>query len=214
MKIRSLLELDEVMSQELSWRKKEIVTFSFLARKVRGHEKLILQRAAIPILYAHWEGFIKNAATFYLQYVSRKKLKYSELQTNFIALACKPALQESLKSSKIILLRQVVDFLILNKDDSAKVPYVDVIDTASNLNTDVFKNIMQQIGLTYDNYYLTKELAIDGKLLKKRNEIAHGEKLEVSEEEFLELNKLVVGLLDYFRSHVQNSAVMEHFKIR
>lgn len=213
MKIRSLLELNEAISQELSWRKKEIATFSILLQKRRDHEKITLLRAAIPILYAHWEGFIKNASTFYLQYVSRRRLKYSELQTNFAALACKSALLESLRSNKIVLLRQAVDFIIFNQSETSKVPFDNVIDTESNLNIDIFKNIIQQLGLSYDDFYLTKELGVDGMLLKKRNAIVHGERLEISEEEFAEIYKLVIDLLEFFRNHVENAAALEYFKI-
>lgn len=212
MKIRSLLELNDIISRELSWRKKELITLSILVKKRREHERVALLRASIPILYAHWEGFIKNTASYYLQYVSRKKLKYSDLQSNFIALACKSALQESLQSNKILLLRQVVDFLMCNQQEVSKIPYDNVIDTGSNLNSEVFINILHQIGLSYDSFYLTKELAIDGALLKKRNAIAHGEKLDVTEEEFSELSQLVVELLEYFRNHVENAAATEGFK--
>jgi len=212
MKIRSLLELNDAISQELSWRKKELSTLSILLQKRREHEKPVLLRSAIPILYAHWEGFVKNAATYYLQYVSRKKVKYSKLQSNFIALACKSAIQESLKSNKILLLKQVVEFIIHNQEDVSKIPYLGVIDTESNLNSDVFKNIIHQLGLKYDDYYLTKELSIDGSLLQKRNSIAHGEKLDVTEDEFLDMYKMMLGLLDYFRNEIENAAVQEQFK--
>lgn len=213
MKIRSLLELNDIISCELSWRKKELITLSFLVKKKREHERAVLLRASIPILYAHWEGFIKNTASYYLQYVSRKKLKYSELQSNFIAIACKSALKESLQSNKILLLRQVVDFLVCNQQEISKIPYDNVIDTGSNLNSEVFINILHQIGLSYDSFYLTKELAIDGALLKKRNAIAHGERLDVTEEEFSELSQLVLELLEYFRNHVENAATTEDFKV-
>ena len=213
MKIRSLLELNDVISRELSWRKKELATLSILVQKRRQHERAVLLRTAVPILYAHWEGFVKNTASYYLQYVSRRKLKYSDLQSNFIALACKAALLESLQSNKIILLRQVVEFLMLNQMETSKIPYINVIDTESNLNSAVFINILHQIGLSYDNFYITKELSIDGSLLKKRNAIVHGENLEVTEREFSELSQLVLDLLEYFRSQIENAASTGLFKI-
>ena len=100
-----------------------------------------------------------------------------------------------------------------NQQEISKIPYDNVIDTGSNLNSEVFINILHQIGLSYDSFYLTKELAIDGALLKKRNAIAHGERLDVTEEEFSELSQLVLELLEYFRNHVENAATTEDFKV-
>lgn len=214
MKIRSLLDLNEIVSQELSWRKKELATLSILLQKGREHERTALLRAAVPILYAHWEGFVKNSASYYLQYVSRRKLKYCELQSNFIVLACKPALQESLQSNKVVLLRQLIDFIAFNRQEISRIPYSNVINTESNLNSEVFVNIIHQIGLSYDDFYLMKELAIDGSLLKNRNAIAHGEKVEVTEKEYSELSNLVLDLLDYFRNHIENAAATGSFKLQ
>ena len=87
MSIRTLIELGEFLDSELSWRKKELTTLRFLVRRTRRHEVNALLRAAICMLYAHWEGFVKAAATGYVCYVNTRRLKYRELSPNFVALA-------------------------------------------------------------------------------------------------------------------------------
>jgi hypothetical protein len=185
MKIRSLLDLNDVIGRELAWRKKELSAISILIQKRRDHERIVLLRAAVPILYAHWEGFIKKASSCYLQYVSRRKLKYADLKSNFVALACKSALSESLNSNKLLLFNDVVYFITHNQQEVAQIPYENVIDTKSNLNSDVFINIIHQLGVSYDSFYNTKELIIDGSLLKKRNQMHMERELKYQKGSFL-----------------------------
>ena len=66
MRIRSLDELNRFLDNDLAWRKKELTTINFMVSRSREHERGILLRAAICVLYAHWEGFIRNAATSYI----------------------------------------------------------------------------------------------------------------------------------------------------
>ena len=72
MRIRSQYELSEYLSGSLSRRKREVTTIKFLVSRARTHEVEPLLRAAICLLYAHWEGFVREAATAYLSYVSRQ----------------------------------------------------------------------------------------------------------------------------------------------
>ena len=69
-------------------------------------------RAGIALLYAHWEGFIKNAAEHYLQYVALKKLTYQELNCGFVALAMKQRLDECVVTNKSTVYTEVVKFFL------------------------------------------------------------------------------------------------------
>jgi len=46
-------------------------------------------RIGVTFLYAHWEGFIKNAARYYVKFVHTRNLKYNELTDNFITASLK-----------------------------------------------------------------------------------------------------------------------------
>ena len=43
-----------------------------------------LRRAGVALLYAHWEGFTKEACQAYLEFVVKRKLKYGEMSDAFI----------------------------------------------------------------------------------------------------------------------------------
>lgn len=57
---------------------------------------------AVALLYAHREGYAKRSLSNYLQYVARRKLKTSELQDCFVALAMEATIakEQNLTASK------------------------------------------------------------------------------------------------------------------
>ncbi|WP_041235540.1 MAE_28990/MAE_18760 family HEPN-like nuclease [Dactylococcopsis salina] len=85
------------------------------------------------------------------------------------------------------------------------------MSTASNLSSETFKGIIEILGIDF-SYYSTKSKLIDTQLLKKRNEIAHGNYLELDREEYRDLQAEVIGMLDLFRNQIENAASQEKYK--
>lgn len=73
-KVRTLSDLSDAMDAEFAWRKKELHTVksAVIANEKTANRDTYI-RSAVAMLYAHWEGFIKNAGTFYLEFVSQQK---------------------------------------------------------------------------------------------------------------------------------------------
>lgn len=213
MKIRGLTELNTALNDALAWRKKEITNiFLNIKSQNREHLKQTLIRATVPILYAHWEGFTKEAATYYIEFVARQKLSYSDLSTNFLAISCRPALMEIAKTNQTYLYNQFIDFLTYNQSERARIPYTGTIDTESNLSSKVLNNILFTIGVPFDDFWQTKSLLIDGKLLYYRNKIAHGERQAVDETTYSELHDLVIESISYIKNMVENIAIQKKYK--
>ncbi len=213
MKIRTIQDFLSSLDDELAWRKKELTTLSFLIQQNnKQHNKNLILRAAVPVLYAHWEGFIKRSSSIYLEYVSNQKLKYSQLQENFIAIACHITLKEATVSSQAHIHRQVVDFILLNQSDVARVKFKDVIDTESNLSSKVLINILNTIGIPTSEFWSSSYEIIDKALLKVRNEIAHGEKVSVDLLNYNNMHDFVVSALEYFKTELENSAATSRYK--
>jgi hypothetical protein len=139
MKIRALSELNEFLNGELSWRKKELTTITLMLGKLRNHEQKAALRAAICLLYAHWEGFIKAAAKGYITYVSTMGLRYSELAPNFVALGFRGQIKISGMSDSPSLHTKLVDSLISDLDERAKLVADTAFDTTSNLSFKEFE---------------------------------------------------------------------------
>lgn len=205
--IRTLYQLSEELDNSLAWRKRELSNLKLLeSASKRDFERATVRRAGLPLIYAHWEGFVKEAATAYLEFISRQGLKCREVQTSILALACRDAIKESAASDRPHIHSQLIDYLLLNQQDPLRIPYKGVVNTRSNLNSEVLRDIHWMIGVPYLSDFQTKELLIDGSLLAKRNAVAHGRGDPVDEDTFRELHALVVELLNLFRNAVENAA--------
>jgi hypothetical protein len=213
MKIRTPEQLTDRLANDLVWRKKELSEVKSLInlRNVSPPRHNALIRSGVCILYAHWEGFVKLAANSYLEYVATQKLHYDQLASNFLALAMKEKLKEAKDTNKPSLYIPVCDFFLsqLNQKSSLPKPK-DVISTASNLSSDVLKEITSILGLDFSPYS-TKSKLIDEKLLKTRNEIAHGNYSLIDIDEYIELSEQVLGMLEIFRNQIENACINKDF---
>lgn len=206
MKIRSTLELTEALDSALAWRKKELSALRILiATRGREHERAALRRAALPILYAHWEGFAKHAATCYLELVRHQGRSYEDLRENFVALAVRGRIRRARGSRRLSVHIPLVRFLLFEQDQQARFPIAGSIDTESNLSSSVLRDLLETLGLDYDPW-VPRELLIDGSLLKTRNDIAHGERADVDAPTYEQLHSLVLEMLDQIRNCVENAA--------
>jgi len=212
-KIRTISHLNDKLSEEIVWRKKELIYFKTLIEK--NKYKIVqstLLRSGTAILYAHWEGFMKTAATSYVEFVARQNLKYSELAPNFLALAVKKQLNDIQETSKAVLFTKVVNLLVTELESKCSIQWEDAIKTQSNLNSDVLKDIICILGLDY-SFYETKEKIIDETLLRSRNEIAHGQYLLIEFEQYIELHRKIISLMDLFKTQIENAAISKAYRL-
>ncbi|MEX6778885.1 MAE_28990/MAE_18760 family HEPN-like nuclease [Limnospira fusiformis] len=210
--MRTTEELSDRLAQDLAWRQKELAQIKALVeiRDISEGRHRVLVRSAVCILYSHWEGFVKLAANAYLDYVRLQKLNYQELSSNFLALAMKEKLKKSKETNKPSVYIPICEFFISELNQRSVLPK-DAISTASNLSSEIFKEITAILGLDFFPYS-TKANLIDEKLLKTRNEIAHGEYLVFDRQEYIELHRMVIEMLDLFRTQIENAALQEAFK--
>lgn len=210
MKINDLGELTDKLDEEISWRKIDLSNIKKNIHGISGPSKDTMIRAGVTLLYAHWEGFIKQAATLYLCYVSSLKLTYSELHTNFLALTLKKKINENLiKANKCISHTEIINLLFEYNDKHSKIPCK--IDTKSNLNSDTFKDIMISINLEISKYELSFNL-IDEVLLANRNKIAHGNFLILKEKDYFELHDKILSMLETFKQQILDATETEAYR--
>lgn len=204
-------DLDDRLSEDLAWRKKELSVIKGLieTRSFEQNKRNALIRSGIALLYAHWEGYIKCAASAYLEFVSRQKqLKYCDLTYNFVAIAMKKRLDEASSTNQSTIHNEVIRFLFESMEQRIEIPRNDVIKTGSNLSSSILQQIMGLLGIDYQPYSM-KQVLIDEKLLKKRNQIAHGEFLDVDVESYQELHNEVINMMSLFRDQIENHAIQK-----
>ncbi len=211
MKLKTAEQLSDRLSRDLAWRKKELSEVKSLVetKSFSDSKHKALVRSGICLLYAHWEGFIKLAANSYLEYVRMQKLHYEELASNFLALAMKEKLKEAKETNKPSLYIPVCDFFWDELNQRCLLPK-EAISTASNLSSEIFQEITRTLGINFSTYS-TKSVLIDTKLLKTRNEIAHGEYSIFDRGEYVELHIEVIAMLDLFRTDIENAAINKDY---
>ncbi len=214
MKIRRLEDLQDCVDKEMAWRRKELTSVKATIKTSRSFAKNTAIRAGVALLYSHWEGAVKNIATYYLEYVSRKQLCYSELKPCFLAVSIKKDVAQFENSNKSTLHSQIVCNVLEKQKEKSNIPYDGIIKTNANLNSKVLKEIFATIGLPIDAYESSFNF-IDEVLLAKRNCIAHGERLDIldlDESRYYQMQQKIVDLLNMFVIDVMNAATLEKYK--
>ncbi|WP_326429340.1 MAE_28990/MAE_18760 family HEPN-like nuclease [Stutzerimonas frequens] len=205
--MRTIDHLLSAIADDLIWRRKEITELRALIQKHRGQLKeRVLIRAAVALLYAHWEGFVKKCGTYYLEYVSYQRVECDKLSANFLALAARGKVVDYIKNGDIALGVHLADFYLGCAGKQSRVPYKKVVDTQSNLGSSALKNILSLLGLEKQSFS-TKMAFIDSNLVNPRNHVAHGEVLDISFSEYEGLHDDVLGLIESFRNEVENAAI-------
>jgi len=210
MKIRTREQLGDFLNNELSWRKKELFTLMSNVKKSSPKLQDTALRSAMVLLYAHWEGFMKRATGAYLEYVINKKLKYKQLSICFLAISTKQKIKEFEQTNKSTIQNQFIEFLFDNQEDKAVINKENVIKTQSNLNSEILKEMMTSIGIDYTEY-ATKSNLIDEQLLKHRNDVAHGQRMEFDLRDYLILHEEVRKMLEKFKTDIENAALLAHY---
>ena len=144
--------------------------------------------------------------------VSRQGLAYERLKSNFVALGARSAIREASGTNLTRVHMGVVEFLTYNQGNTAKFSYQKAIDTESNVNSRVFSNILDTVGIPMDDFFSTRMFLVDGSLLAKRNAIAHGDIIDVDHTTYVQLHRLVIELLDHFRDCLENAAVLRSYE--
>ncbi len=210
MKIRTEEELLDCLDHDYAWRIKEISCIKASIQRSTGHAKDMSIRAGVTLLYAHWEGFIKNSAEYYICFVANQRKSYSELNPCFIALGLRAQFRKSGQSKKISEHLILIDILINDLSSRCNIPTKNSVNTRSNLNSEVFKDIVLSIGLNYADFEL-KEKLIDRQLLEYRNNVAHGQYLVVKEEDFYALNNEIITMMGSFKNLILNAACTKQY---
>jgi hypothetical protein len=210
MKIRTLEQLNQRLTDDFVWRRKEITDLNDLidTRTFSDSKRTMLLRGGITLLYAHWEGYIKTVAKSYLEFVAMQKLTYDELAINFVAVAMKTKLKEATETNKATIFTEVTRFLLTQTNNRSLIPYEDVVTTGSNLSSSVLCEISCVLGVDY-SFYGKREVIIDQQLLSRRNAIAHGEYLSLNCDEYRNLQIQILTMMDHFRNQVENSAAQK-----
>lgn len=209
---RNILTFDKLSDKvigEFSWRRKELNILKNKIPTSKNSLQSALIRAILPLLYAHWEGFVKVSLSYYLEFVSNKGLKNNELKTQFIALSLQKKIGD-LKENSVKNKTQIIDFIFSNSEKQSNIPTKNIINTKSNLKYDVLDEILFIMDL--EDVYFDSQKDLINDLVNERNYIAHGEHKLIEYDTFLEFFNDTISLMEYLKTKIENSALLENYK--
>lgn len=210
MKIRTEEELQRKLDEDFAWRRKELTVIKSRIATAKAHSINTELRVGIVMLYSHWEGFVKNISQYYVTFISQKRLDYSALKDNFIGIELAQIIDKNKNTINANKYTIAVDFIRNKLTNRSNIKCE--IDTKSNLNSTVFQEILQQLGIDYTKY-ATKEKLIDERLLWNRNTIAHGNYLKIDKETFETLYDNIIEIMVDLKNTILNNAVTKEYAV-
>lgn len=205
MNIRSVVDLMRILDRHLAWRKKELSSLKFVVDGAQVAERNTVLRAAICLLYAHWEGFVKEAATAYVCFVASQGLKVSDVTPNLVALGLRSDIQRAGVSTSATVHTNLARKFMGGQDAWFSPNCDSAINTRSNLNSDALVEVLCIVGIDAAAYE-DEAPTIDKRLLKNRNAVAHGEGIPIDPDDYESLHGTVLRLISTFRDDIETAA--------
>jgi hypothetical protein len=206
-------EFSDQITQDRTWRLREISDLKSAVLRADQTLQTVLLRALVTICYAHWEGYVKFSAMKYMEFIARRKFQYSELNSQFLRNYFLPRLA-SLSVAKTSLKDRctLVDEILFSADKRFSKTNVDLINTKANLNYGVLSDICIVCGLDAEDFS-DSETFLDVLLLKRRNEIAHGENTFVAVEDLNDIADRTISLMRSFGDAVENQIATKGYRV-
>jgi hypothetical protein len=212
MKYRTASQLIDSLDAELSWRQREIIVLREIASSARDIKRDALVRSYIPILYAHWEGFVKIAAEAFCLFLSSRNLTYLDIKDSFLGIKALYYVQQLHEIRKNVFVASNVTKAILKlTDERVEINFRKHLGNVGNLSFDTFMQIVEFLSLNKTIFQM-KDKLIDEELVKLRNEIAHGQYLYVDWIGVQQLSDEGYAIMRAFKDEIQNSAVLESYR--
>jgi len=138
--LRTAEEFTAFITSDLTWRIREISDIRSTAATASLPRAIL--RASVPLMYAHWEGHVSVVSRAYLDFLSLRRLRYSNLKQSFRLNAFFTTIRR-MTQTRASYMEQVA--FLSNVVDSGGLPLrtvdVDILSTRSNLNSAVLQDL-------------------------------------------------------------------------
>lgn len=212
MKLRTASAAQDRIDEEFAWRLKEIADLKLQARQSSGDRRKTLIRSGVPLLYAHWEGFVKASAQHFINFVSYQSISYRELAPCFVVRSLRGQIAGLSGRGSYAQTIAGVEHLLNSLDKPSQLSPNSPVVTFANLNSDRFIELASSIGVDVAPYSAKWNL-IDVSLLKRRNMIAHGDHLDLDHSNFITLCDDVIPLLRQFKNDLENAISLKKYLV-
>lgn len=207
----SELDLSDLFDEDLNWRRRELSDMKAAVKAADVAAKPVLLRAIITMSYAHWEGYVRECANRYFEYLTIRRKPYTELERQIYVNTFLIRLDALHQSRASIETRcKLVNDILDGTNGTFRYVHPMLIDTKSKLNTDVIKEICLICSVD-PSHFETKRIFIDQLIVKRRNAIAHGQQEFIQESDIDSLVADILALMQYFRSLLENKVYLKQY---
>lgn len=217
----NLVDIASQLEEELTWRTNELRFFRNILSEISDEaEKSRYRKAMVVMLYSHFEGYCKTAFLIYVNSINQTCTPRYELNDFLSAASFSDVFRtysdgdkkhEYFKSilpddAKLHLFARQVEFISnINKllDRAVAIPE-SIVDLESNLKPDVLRKMLYRLGFNH-SVFGKDEWKIN-RLIKDRNDVAHGAKKEgFSEDEYKILEGMVFEITSKIKQLILES---------
>jgi hypothetical protein len=204
--------LSDEFDADLIWRRKELSDIKLAIRVADVEAKHALLRALIAMSYAHWEGYVRNCANKYFEFLALRRLPFDAFERQIYVNNFLVRLDALRRSGFGIELRcKLVNDILDGKGNRFGFVNAALIDTKSNLSTDIVKDICLICAID-SAYFESKRPFIDIIVLKRRNAIAHGQQEFIQESGIDSLVAETLALMMHFRTLLENKVYTRAYR--
>jgi hypothetical protein len=197
-------DLSAIYDEDLTWRRKELSDLKSAIKAADPPAKPVLLRAIIAMSYAHWEGYIRTCANRYFEHLTLRKKKFEEFERQIYVNSILSRL-DALHRGRISLEERckLINDILDGRDGRFSYINPELVDTRSNLSTDVIKDICIICGVE-SVLFEENRIFLDTLLLKRRNAIAHGQQEYIQADEIDNFVANILALMGIFRNLLEN----------
>ena len=202
----------EEISENLDKRRFEITNLRRVLLNYVGKPlESTVTRMAIPLLYANWEGYIKEVCQLYLEYIERSGTKNRELKAEMLGYSWTPSLRPLIGGINFEKKKCIAELALNSMDDFVEFSESERnINTKANLKFDVLEKISDH--LCFDVSLLIPYRHHLTALVNLRNNIAHGSFSSTMDyDTFNEYAKSILELMENFENIIIHNLTNRNF---
>lgn len=217
MTARTEADVEDRLDAELVWRRLEMLT---LIREMTAAERQspgsplsrALARSCVALIYAHWEGFVRESCQTYVDFLAKRRLKYGELSDALLQTALRSLAKRVTagdEDSGITLLdavrRPQSTWWSISRSTAT-------VNTKSNLRYATFCEILRSVGMSTDKFEIKRNF-IDKALCDVRNEVAHGRELFPDPRRIETMHSEVIEMMETVRDMIIASIRSQDYRL-
>jgi hypothetical protein len=202
-----------ILADAVDRRREEI---SLIQHVVANEAGTILEQTAsimaLPVLYAHWEGFVKEVVGEYIEFVEKQDLAPAQAHPTIFSFAMRKRLNGLIESGSVDKMTEFATWIVSSA--AQPVRFEDkIIATGGNLSYNKLKDLCDRLKIDIVRLH-EDEKKIDA-LVNRRNNIAHtGRPMKLHRSNVAEDAALVLRLIETFEAILKECVESEWYRLK